>query len=106
MSIKVNFKFLVSIKLVFSSDLRYFDTLNKTNVKHYEGRLEIFNGELIAIAGQETRNVEILKNGQWENMMPVGNKTGYLYRFSSLAISGNPSDTLFVFGIHFLTIYF
>jgi len=61
---------------------------------------------LIAIAGEETRNVEILKNGQWEIMMPVGNRTGYLHGFSSLAIPGDPSDTLFVFGIHFLTISF
>ena len=53
----------------------------------------------MAIAGWVTRNVEIIKNSQWQNLMPVGNKDGKLHRFSSLTISGNPSDTLYVFGI-------
>ena len=99
MSIKVTFKFLISIKTLFSSDLRLFENLNKTNVEHNYGRLEIFNGEKMAIGGLGTRNIEIMKNGQWENITPIGNRTGKLYGFSSLIIPGNTSDILFIFGI-------
>ena len=67
--------------------------------------MEIFNGELIAIAGYSTRAVEIIRNGQWENIEPVGNRDGILDSFSSLTIPGNPSDALFVFGSHILTFF-
>ena len=89
----------------FSFNLRNFDNLNETNEMHNLGRVDIFNGELIAIAGYSTRAVEILSNGQWENIKPVGNRNGQLYQFSSLTIPGNPSDTLFVFGSHILTVF-
>ena len=89
----------------FSSDLRHFQNLIPTTEGHRWGRLEMFNGKLLAIAGEETRNVELKqKNGKWRNITPVGNRNGSLFWFSSLTIPGNPSDTLFVFGIHILTI--
>ena len=94
---------MILIKTFFSFDLRKFEKLNETNDAHYGGRLEIFNGELMAIAGEETRAVEIRKNGQWEHIDPVGNtvrnKRQKLSWFSSLTIPGNTSDILFVFGI-------
>ena len=85
--------------------MRYFEDLNKTNFDHHRGAVEIFNGELMAIAGgqlngDKTRKVEIIRNGQWRNMTSVGNQDGKLYEFSSLTIHGNSSDILFVFGIH------
>ena len=88
--------------------MRNFDNHHETNDDHYSpygGKVDIFNGELIAIAGYSTRAVEIIRNGQWENIKPVGNKNGELYQFSSLTIIGNPSDTLFVFGSHILTVF-
>ena len=91
--------FLILIKTFFSFDLRKFEKLNETNDAHFGGRLEIFNGELMAIAGEETRAVEIMKNGKWEHIDPVGNKRKKLSWFSSLTIPGNTSDILFVFGI-------
>ena len=67
--------------------------------------MEIFNGELFAIAGSYTRVVEVMKGGQWENMMPVGNRNGSLDSFSSLKIPGNPADAIFVFGIYVLSFF-
>ena len=96
---------MISIKIFFSFNLRHFDNLKETNVTHRYGRVEIFNAELMAIAGYDTRAVEIMRNGQWEIIKPVGNRNGDLYLFSSLTIPGNPSDTLFVFGSHILTVF-
>ena len=105
MSKKVTFKFLILINTLFSSDLRQFENFNTTNVEHRGGKVEIFNGELMAIAGCETRNVEIMRNGQWKNIKPVGNMNGELCYFSSLTISGHPSDILYVFGIYVFTFF-
>ena len=79
--------------------MRHFVKLNQTNVMHIDGKVEIFNGEVMAIAGEFTREVEIMRNGQWENITPVGNRNGELTGFSSLTIPGNTSDILFIFGI-------
>ena len=95
-----------NIKTLFSSDLRHFENLKETNFEHDSGRVEIFNGKLMAIAGGETRYVELMrKNGKWKSITTVGNINGKLSFFSSLTIPGHPSDTLFVFGIHFLTFF-
>ena len=105
-SIKVNgFSLWVQFKILFSLNLRHFDNITETKDGHHWGKLEIFNGELMAIAGNATRAVEIMTSGHWGSIKPVGNINGKLYWFSSLTIPGNPSDTLFVFGIHILTFY-
>ena len=80
--------------------MRHFANVDKTTVEHYSGKVEIFNGDLMAIAGRKTRKVEIMANGQWESILPVGNRDGTHEWFSSLIIPGNPTDTLFVFGIY------
>ena len=105
MSIKVISKVGISIKTFFSSDLRHFVKLNQTNIDHLLGNVEIFNGELMAIAGNNTREVEIMRNGQWNNITAVGNITGKLRWFSSLIIPGNTSDILFVFGNHIFNLF-
>jgi len=79
--------------------------LNETNKGHGEGKVEIFNGELMAIAGENTREVEIMRNGQWESITAVGNNTGKLSRFSSVIIPGDTSDILFIFGIHIFNFF-
>ena len=84
---------------ICSLNLRNFDNLNETNEIHLMGKVAIFNGELMAIAGSYTRAVEIMRNGQWENIKPIGNGKGKLDLFSTLSIPGNPSDALFVFGM-------
>ena len=85
--------------------MRNFEEPEKSNENHHQGRIEIFNAELIAIAG-ETRKIEIIRNRQWKNMTTVGNRNGMLKSFSSLIVPGNTSDILFVFGIHFVIISF
>ena len=86
--------------MFFSSDLKQFKELPKTYANHYFGAIEIFNGELIGIAGEDTRTVELMRNRQWKVLEPVGNKNGRLYGFSTLIVPGNTSDILFIFGIH------
>ena len=85
--------------------MRNFEEQEKSNENHHQGRIEIFNAELIAIAG-ETRKIEIIRNRQWKNMTTVGNRNGMLLSFSSLIVPGNTSDILFVFGINFVIISF
>ena len=105
MSVKVTFKFLIAIKTLFSADLKHFVKFNETNAEHDSGRIEIFNGKPMAIGGFYTRSVEIMRNGQWENITTVGNRTGNLYHFSSLIIPGDASDVLFVFGIQIFVFF-
>ena len=88
--------------MFFSSDLKQFKELPKTYADHWLGAIEILNGELIAIAGHNTRTVELMRNRQWKVLEPVGNKNGRLYLFSSLIVPGNTSDILFIFGIYIL----
>jgi len=68
-----------------------------SNTEHYNGEINIFNGKLIALAGSDSGNVEIFDK-DWENINPIGNSNQSLVSFSTLVLSAEKSDIMFVFG--------
>jgi len=89
---------------IYSSDLVKFTSV-KTNVGHFDGGLEIFLSNLIAIGGEDTdegytNNVEIFKNNKWKNKTTIRNGTEEViyYDFSTMVLKDNNNEFLFVFG--------
>ena len=60
--------------LIYSSDLINFVSLEKTEFDHYNGGIEIFHKNLIAIGGERNK-VEVLNNisNKWETKSTIGN---------------------------------
>ena len=90
---------ILSKTRICSSDLIHFLSL-ETNVEHFNGGIEIFLSNPVAIGGQSTNKVEVLNNNKWENKTSIGNGTEEVpyFCFSTIVIKENKKEFLFVFG--------
>ena len=73
--------------------------LEKSDKAHYLGGIVVFRNRLTAIAGRQSKLVEVYETDHWNRtIIPrVGNSVGKLYQFSNLVTD----DSIFVFGTLF-----
>ena len=80
--------------------------MENSTKEHYGEEIEIFNGKLIALAGTNTRSVEVF-DIKWKNKKPIGNnETGQLVDLSSLVLQESKSEVLFIFGKSYFSLPF
>jgi len=90
--------FLIKKYPLSRTDMHSYAETSEANFAHQLGELEIVNGEMWVVAGIQSRIIEKFDTNNWTEVTTVGNRNGSLFGFSTIVLSKELHDVLFIFG--------